>query len=58
MKLQMQPFSAVTFVLGLVGSLENALQVSADLRLYLFWSERKRTSKVVEVDRGKLSTIC
>lgn len=38
-KLQMQPFSAVACVLGLVGSPEITLQVFADLHLNLFWSE-------------------
>ena len=54
----MKPFSAVAYILGLVGSLESTLQVSADLHLDLFWSDRKRTSKVLKVDRGKHSTIC
>ena len=57
-KLQMQPFSTVAYVLGLVGSLESTLQVFADLDLDVFWSEYKRTSKVLKVDRGKLSTMC
>ncbi len=41
----MQPFSAVAFVLGLVGSLEKTLRVLADLHPILLWNERKGTSK-------------